>query len=164
MDELKTAVALLFKRKGKELLSDDEFILSASMDLHWLSPNDARKLLVLGLENGILTRKDGKITPNFSYKSITAPLDFKPNIQQIEQTVTKTIEGESLFLRIVDEIAKNTKMDRRTIIAEVNKKQERINAEVEAIAILVGIEHGVELKKYIKNVEEEIIKKLFSSP
>ena len=41
MDELRDAIALLFKRKGRDELSEREFVLSASMDLRWFPPRDA---------------------------------------------------------------------------------------------------------------------------
>jgi len=33
MDDLRNAIALLFRRKGRDELSEKEFVLSASMDL-----------------------------------------------------------------------------------------------------------------------------------
>ena len=44
-DELRDAIALLFKRKGRDELSEREFVLSASMDMHWFPPRDAQRLL-----------------------------------------------------------------------------------------------------------------------
>src|SRR3989441_11397846 len=54
MDELRDAIALLFKRKGRDELSEREFVLSASMDLRWFPPRDAQRLLQLGLETKLL--------------------------------------------------------------------------------------------------------------
>src|SRR3989441_2850660 len=65
MDELRDAIALLFKRKGRDELSEREFVLSASMDLHWFPPRDAQRLLQIGLETKLLESQSGTIRPAF---------------------------------------------------------------------------------------------------
>ena len=63
MEELRDAIALLFKRKGRDELSEREFVLSASMDLRWFPPRDAQRLLQIGLETKLLESRDGTIRP-----------------------------------------------------------------------------------------------------
>ena len=65
MDELRDAIALLFKRKGRDELSEREFVLSASMDLRWFPPRDAQRLLQLGIESKLLESREGTIRPAF---------------------------------------------------------------------------------------------------
>src|SRR3989442_10973414 len=59
MEELRDAIALLFKRKGRDELSEREFVLSASMDMHWFPPRDAQRLLQLGVETNLLESQVG---------------------------------------------------------------------------------------------------------
>ena len=45
MDDLRTALAVIFKRKGKDRLTMNEIVMSASMDHHWFDPENAKKQL-----------------------------------------------------------------------------------------------------------------------
>src|SRR2546426_1122253 len=73
MDELRDAIALLFKRKGRDELSEREFVLSASMDLRWFPPRDAQRLLQLGLETKLLESQSGTIRPAFDVSAVEVP-------------------------------------------------------------------------------------------
>src|SRR5437016_13228704 len=78
MDELRDAIALLFKRKGRDELSEREFVLSASMDMHWFPPRDAQRLLQLGLETKLLESQGGAIRPAFDVSAVEVPRDYVP--------------------------------------------------------------------------------------
>src|SRR2546428_6093964 len=70
VEELRDAIALLFKRKGRDELSEREFVLSASMDMHWFPPRDAQRLLQLGLETKLLESQGGAIRPAFDVAAV----------------------------------------------------------------------------------------------
>src|SRR6266436_4863855 len=78
LDELRDAIALLFKRKGRDELSEREFVLSASMDLRWFPPRDAQRLLQIGLETKLLESHEGTIRPGFDVSSVDVPRDSVP--------------------------------------------------------------------------------------
>src|SRR5437870_8496404 len=101
MDELRDAIALLFKRKGRDELSEREFVLSASMDLRWFPPRDAQRLLQLGLETKLLESQGGAIRPAFDVSSIEVPRDYVPTSAILD---VPTPASEDVFLRIVDAI------------------------------------------------------------
>lgn len=153
MDELRNAIALLFKRKGREDLSEKEFVLSASMDLRWFPPRDAQRLLQLGLETKLLESRAGVIRPTFDLASVDVPRDFAPTSAILE---VATPVSEDVFLRIVDAIATHTKSDRRNAIALVNAAQERFDVEVEVAALLAARKAGVDVTPYLKDVKARL--------
>src|SRR2546428_13050549 len=79
VEDLRDAIALLFKRKGRDELSEREFVLSASMDLRWFPPRDAQRLLQLGLEPKLLESQGGAIRPAFDSAAVQVPRDSVPS-------------------------------------------------------------------------------------
>ncbi|WEU39832.1 MAG: DUF2240 family protein [Candidatus Odinarchaeum yellowstonii] len=59
-------LALPFKSKNKYLLEEKEFIYALSFDLRVLKPSDAYTLLKKGLQKGLITSKNGLISPSIS--------------------------------------------------------------------------------------------------
>ncbi|HTY47170.1 MAG TPA: DUF2240 family protein [Methanomassiliicoccales archaeon] len=153
MTELETCLALLFKRKGKTLLTEKEFVFSASMDFRWLSPRDAQALLEIGIKRGLLERSEGFVKPAFNYKDVEVPATFKPCAEML-----KDVEPEqSIFSQILDAIAKVTGQKKREIVARVNKVQERLGVDVEVAALAVAKEVGVDVSLFDQKVKEEIL-------
>ena len=83
-------------------MSEREFVLSASMDMHWFPPRDAQRLLQLGLETKLLESQGGAIRPAFDVSSVEVPRDYIPTSAILE---VPTPVSEDIFLRIVDAIA-----------------------------------------------------------
>jgi hypothetical protein len=153
MDELRDAIALLFKRKGRDELSEREFVLSASMDLRWFPPRDAQRLLQLGLETKLLESRGGSIRPAFDVSAIEVPRDYVPTAEILE---TPTPASEDIFLRIVDAIAAATRTDRKAVIASVNAVQERMDIEVEVAALVAAHQTGVDVKPFLRPLEARL--------
>jgi len=153
MEELRDAIALLFKRKGRDELSEREFVLSASLDLHWFPPRDAQRLLQIGLETKLLESKDGTIRPVFDVSSVEVPRDFVPTASIL---ATSTPVEEDLFVRIVDRIASKTGMDRKAVIGRVNELQEKMDVEVEVAALIAARQSGVDVAPFLSAVKSRL--------
>ncbi|HVO77268.1 MAG TPA: DUF2240 family protein [Methanomassiliicoccales archaeon] len=152
MGDLETCLALLFKRKGKNVLTEKEFVFSASMDFRWLSPKEAQQLLELGVKKGLLESKDGFVKPTFQYKEMEIPVNFHPCKDVLKEGVE-----QSMFSQILDDIARTTGQKRREIVAKVNKLQERLSVDVEVAALAIAKDSGVDVSKYVDRVRDEII-------
>lgn len=153
MDELRNAIALLFKRKGRDELSEREFVLSASMDLRWFPPRDAQRLLQIGLEARLLESREGTIRPAFDLASVDVPMDYTPTSAILD---APTPVSEDLFLRLVDAIAAKTGTDRRTAIAMVNAVQERLDLELEAAALVAARRSGIDVGRFLPGVKARL--------
>ncbi|OPY34598.1 MAG: hypothetical protein A4E32_00328 [Methanomassiliicoccales archaeon PtaU1.Bin124] len=87
MGELEKTVAIVFKRKGKSMLSEREFINTLLFDLRWsetdkspkITAVDAQKVLDAAKGAGLLALTEGVLKPNFDYKSIEIPLNYLPS-------------------------------------------------------------------------------------
>lgn len=153
MDDLRNAIALLFKRKGQGELSEREFVLSASMDLRWFPPRDAQRLLQLGLETKLLDSFGGTLRPTFDLATVEVPSDFVPTAKILE---APTPVAEDLFVRIVDAIAAHTKSDRRAVIGQVNGIQERMDVDVEVAALVAAHQAGVDVGPFLGAVKARL--------
>jgi len=143
----------LFKRKGRDELSEREFVLSASMDLRWFPPRDAQRLLQLGLETKLLESREGTIRPSFDISEVEVPRDYVPTDAILE---TPTPVGEDLFVRIVDAIAMKTGSDRKAIISLVNGVQEKMDVEIEVAALIAARQAGVDVTPFVGAVKARL--------
>ncbi len=151
------ALGYIFRRKGRETLSGKDIVLSASMDLGWFSPKDAEKLLAVSQELRLLKETKEGLKPNFDYKSLEIPLDFKPS-----DRVLKLESQEPLFIAVVRKIEEATGQDRREIIAQINRKKDDLNIEIEVAALLIAARNEVPISEFLEESENEILKKVES--
>ncbi len=144
MEELRRAVALLFKRKGKDRLPEKEFVFSASMDLRWFSPKNAQKLLDNAVASGVLRREGGDVEPAFDVASIDVPMDFAPSDDVLRPPA-----------RILARVP--VESEEVELIARVNAIQERMNVTLEVAALLMALERGGEVGDLLDEVESALL-------
>jgi hypothetical protein len=126
-----------FIRKGKDALKDTEFVLALSLDLKWYNPEQAKIILNEAQKSGLLKREGEMVRPSFDISRIEIPLGFKPEPVNLPK--------KSIFDRIIDRIIVGTGIEKRKVIAMINKKQEELSkqVEIEVSAILIAVENGV---------------------
>jgi len=151
LEELRRTLAFLFQRKGKKTLSEKELNMSVSMDLNWFSPDEAKRLIEVGLELKLLTKNEDGLSPTFDYEALTLPIDFSPtrNILEVESQ-------EPLLMAIVRNIQDKTQMEKKEVMAEINKKQNALKLDIEVAAILVAARYNVDISGFLREVESEI--------
>jgi len=141
-EDLERCVTFLFRRKGRDALSEKEFVFSASMDMHWFPPHDAQRLLDVCREKGLLRLESGYLRPGFDMSSVDVPVAFKPGKELLRRPRPKDDDG--LFPRLMD-MAVETGMERRDFIAECNRLQDRLDVEIEVAGLLVLRDKGVDV-------------------
>ncbi len=145
-------VAMPFLRKGKETLKDSEFVLALSIDLNWFTPEQAKNVLSQAESSRILKRQGEMVSPAFDLSKLQMPSGFKPEADVLEK--------KTIFDRIIERIILKTGMEKRKVIALINKKQEELAKMVliEVSAILVAIENGVQVDDLIEEEYEALMK------
>lgn len=153
MGDLETCLALLFKRKGKQILSEKEFVFSASMDFRWFSPKEAQTLLEIGVKRGLLERSEGMVKPTFDYKNIEVPINYRPC-----KDILKDVQPDvSLFGQILDSMAISTGLKKRDLVARVNKLQDRLGVDIEVAALALAKDLGIDIMPFVDRVKAEIL-------
>jgi len=155
--ELKKCITAIFRRKGKELLGEHEFVYAASMDLHWFKPRDAQKLLEVALREGLLKLSSGMLSPTFELVDDGMKPDYRPSDNLIESHSKP--EAKDPFTDITGKIATVTKLPKKEIVAKINKAREKMNVEVEVAALLVARGYGIDVLEEIAMVEQRILSK-----
>ncbi|CAG0994884.1 hypothetical protein METP2_02850 [Methanosarcinales archaeon] len=153
MSDLTYTVSMPFKRKGKDALKDMEFILALSLDLKWFNPEQAKNILNDAQNSGLLIREGEFVHPSFDISKIEIPSGWKPVIAENKtipviaenKTIPVIAENKTIFDRIIDRIIQGTGIEKRKVIAMINKKQEEFAKQVliEVSAILIAVENGV---------------------
>ncbi len=145
-------VSMPFLRKGRETLKDSEFVLALSIDLNWFTPEQAKNVLSQSESSGILKRQGEMISPAFDLSKLQIPSGFKPEADVLEK--------KTIFDRIIERIIQKTGMEKRKVIALINKKQEELAKMVliEVSAILVALENGVAVDDLIEEEFEALMK------
>lgn len=154
--DLTYTVSMPFLRKGKETLKESEFVLALSIDLNWLTPEQAKNVLNLAEKSGLLKKEGEMIHPVFDISGVNIPSGFKPE--------PASFDKKTLFDMVTDRIISGTGIEKRKVIALINKKQEELSKMVviEVSALLVAIDHGVMVDDLIKE-EYEALTTLSSS-
>jgi hypothetical protein len=156
-EELKNGVALIFRRKAKDLLTEKEFVFSASMDLRWFNYTDAMKFLELAVSHNMLKREGKAVMPTFDHRKAELPATFRPS-----PDLLKGAPGggggakETVFMRMVDAISKSSKQDRSSVISRINKKRELLRVDAEVLALLVAREDGLDISQFLDEAEKVV--------
>ncbi len=153
MGELETCLAVLYKRKGKNVLTEAEFQFAVSLDFRWFTPQEAQRLMELAIGRGLLVRSDIYLSPSFDYKDIEAPLSFRPS----RDVLVGEKEELSLFARLVGLITSQGGLKKREAVGRINRTQERLGVDVEVAALVVASDLGVEVSELIGPVREEVL-------
>ena len=156
MSSLQKVLALIFKRKGKGVLSEKECVFSASIDFRWFTPKEAQHLLDLGLNEGLLERTNGFIKPTFDYNKAEVPLDFRPGKDVLSHREAND-QDRPIFPAMLDTIADHSGLKKRDIVARINRTQERLGVDIEVAALAVARDLGLDIVDFIPRVKEEIL-------
>ncbi|UCE80920.1 MAG: DUF2240 family protein [Methanobacteriota archaeon] len=163
MSELQRSIAVLFRRKGKEALTEREFVFSASMDLRWFSPKEAQKMMDAGLAGGHLRKVDGNLLPTFDFGKVDVPIDYRPTPEMLKEAPKKI--SRDLFSEIIDRISESRSVSKREVVSRVNKKQEMLGIDVEPAALLVACDYGIDMDgAYIERAASEVLSRDFHGP
>ncbi|MGQ9582666.1 MAG: DUF2240 family protein [Thermoplasmatota archaeon] len=152
-DELRSAVALIFRRKAKDVLTDREFVFSASMDLRWFNYSDAMKLLEAALEKGLLRRDGRAVRPTFDHRALELPAAFRPSPGLLRAAPKPP---GSLLMRAVDMVAARTGRDAPAVLAAVNRRRAELGVEPEVAALLLAREEGVDIAPLLDEAERVV--------
>ncbi|MFZ2412244.1 MAG: DUF2240 family protein [Candidatus Methanoperedens sp.] len=152
--DLTYTVSMPFLRKGKETLKESEFVLALSIDLNWLTPEQAKNVLNLAEKSGLLKKEGEMIHPAFDISGVNIPSGFKPE--------PASFDKKTLFDRVTDRIISGTGIEKRKVIALINKKQEELSKMVviEVSALLVAIDHGLIVDDLIKEEYEALVPRI----
>ena len=178
-NEIQTCAAAFFRTSGKDVTTADEFVMSASLELKWMAPSKAKKLLTLLENEGAVQRKNGYVRLSPDLQGIDLPLAYKPSASLLamldgpvepkpaakpsepratgSKPAEKAPETKDAFHVLMD-VAVGAGISRKDFIQNSNKIQRSLGIDIGAAALIVLRDGGVDIGPYIdavyKGIEE----------
>ncbi len=102
MGELDKTIAVVFKRGGKNVMSEMEFVNNVIFNFRYsgtkegfkLDARKAQQVMDAGLAKDLLKKENGMVKPTFDYREFEVPMNYKPT--------------EAILLELVSEAALQT--------------------------------------------------------
>jgi hypothetical protein len=99
MGELDKTIAVVFKRGGKNVMSEMEFVNNVIFNFRYsgakegfkLDARKAQQVMDAGLAKGLLKKEEGMVKPTFDYREFEVPMNYKPT----EAILTELISEEA---------------------------------------------------------------------
>ena len=158
MDDLRMATAVFFRNRGKNVVTDNEFVMTVSMNLRWMMPGEAENLLILLSDHGHV-KKDGEyIRPTFDVHATDVPLGFKPSADILKRARPKRAPDGDMLTELMG-IAESSGIKKKDFIVSVNAIQKRINVDIEIAALIMLREKGTDISGYPDMAYETISKR-----
>ena len=152
MEELKMAVMMVVKNRGRELTERD-FVQYYSYIKNWIPPAYARRLFRICYESGLLKKEGEKYIPNFEFSGVI-PIDF----QITEEIVDKYSAKSDILARIIDRICQETGMPRRDVIIGITQiKGEAKYINMEVAALIYCKINGIDCSQFYDDVEMRLV-------
>jgi hypothetical protein len=144
---LRRAVAVPFRQRGVERMTESEFVVALSLDRNWFSPDQAKRVVTVGAGEGLLERTDDDVIIDFDPAGVEVPDDFEPS----EDILTQRTTFERVLETVVD-----SGIEKQTAVAEINRLQSELAVTIEAAAILYGRRNGIELPELSERARKEL--------
>ena len=151
-------ISFLFKRSGKDALSEPEIYLPLSLELGWFSAKEAKGFVTHALQQRVLVKKDGLLTPSFDVEKITAPVGFLPKEKSFTIEKTESKEKESIIAVIVKKIVEKTGKEPKDIFEEIKQVATEKNILADVAVLLVAKKYDIVLREYFDSVEKDIFR------
>lgn len=185
-NEIQTCAAAFFRTSGKDVTTADEFVMSASLELKWMAPSKAKKLLALLENEGAVQCKNGYVRLSPELQGMDLPLAYKPS-PDLMAMLDKPIEPKPAAAKppeakpiesapatkpaetapenkpevkdtfhVLMDIAVDAGIPRKDFIQNSNKIQRSLGIDIGAAALIVLRDGGVDIRPYIDAVYKGI--------
>lgn len=144
---LRRAIAVPFRQRGVDRMTESEFVVALSLDRDWFSPDQAKRLVTVGAGEGLLDRSEDGIAVSFDPSAVEIPEEFEPS----EDILTQRTTFERVLETVVD-----SGVEKQTAVAEINRLQSELAVTIEAAAVLYGRRQGVELTDLAERAQAEL--------
>ena len=162
-DELTVCAAAFFRNKGKNVITESEFLMVTSMDLHWMPYGKAKQLLAAMLAEKVLVKSGEYLKPSFEISDIDVPVAYRPSesllasLQQAreEPKPQAPVVSDDLLPSMISAAA-NAGVEKREFIAESNSISKKLDIDMLAAALIVLRDKGVDIAPFADRVYDAI--------
>jgi hypothetical protein len=144
---LRTAVAAPFKRAGRTELTEQALVVDLAVDRNWVSPDQAKRLIELGVRRDLLERTDDGLSATFDVTEEPIPEGFTPDEQLLQERSPVEVVIDALV---------EAGTDRQAAVASINELQQDLRVTAGAAAVLRARQAGLEVPDAASRVETEL--------
>ncbi len=159
-DELRECAAAFFRSIGKDVTTPEGFVMGASLELKWMPPSDAKRLLALLKSAGILEERDGYIRPSSDLSGIDVPMAYRPPHGILDAKpaapAPKADAPRDMFHILMD-VAVSNGIDRKDYIQGCNRITRELNIDAAASALIVLRDRGIDISPYADDVYDYLV-------
>lgn len=150
VEQLRAAVATIFRRKGKHIMNEEEFLYEASIGLRWYTPSKAAIFLSNAKKFGLITANRDELRPSF---------DLDGDIEHIIKAPEELAEeNQNPVVSIVDMICDRTGQPKSEVMSRVNRLKRELNLETQAAAVLIAAQHGIDVSPLAQAAADELLR------
>jgi len=145
---LRRAVAEPFRTKGREELTDSEFVVVLSLDREWFTAEQAKRLVDVATTEGLLDRTaDGDLAVTFDPREVDIPEGFSPDDDVLRQ--------RSTFERALESLV-DAGIEKQEAVAGINRLQSDMGVNVQAAAVVYARRRGVAIEDIAHRARGEL--------
>lgn len=135
---LRVAVAAPFVQNGSRRLRENEFVVALSLDRDWFSPDQAKRLVDVATERGLLAREGNNLETTFDPVEVTIPEGFVPEEDLLRE--------RSPFERVLDSLVAEG-LEKHEAVGAINRLQGDLGIEIEAAAVVYARREGLTVEE-----------------
>jgi len=146
-DELRICAAAFFRNKGKNVITENEFLMGISMNNRWMPYGDAERLLSSMITSKVVSKDGEYVRPCFDVAAVNVPVGYKPS---------KDILGkipEDLFQTLIAR-ASAADIDKKDFLSSCRSIQKRMDIDIEVAALILLRDKGADVSDLIGKVSD----------
>ncbi len=158
-DKLRECAAAFFRATGKDVTTADGFVMGISLELKWMPPSEAKRLLALMVKAGVLEQRDGYVRPASDLSAIDVPMAYRPDPKILEAPVPAPAKKEAPadMFHVLMDAAVSAGMERKDFVQGSNRISRDLNIDIAAAALIVLRDNGIDISPYVDDVYNSIL-------
>lgn len=161
VDEYTVCIAAFFRNKGKNVITENEFLMTISMDLRWMSYSSAKLMLSKLLDEKILKKNGDTLIPAFKIEDVDVPVAYKPSQHLMSLLKTPTAKNsldDSLLSTMISEAIKMG-MTKEYFVNESKSISEKLNVDVLVAGLIIFRDNGSDITSMADKVCKTLLSK-----
>lgn len=137
---LRVAVAAPFAQHGGKRLRENEFVVALSLDRRWFSPDQAKRLVDVATEQGLIDHDGAHLVATFDPATVTIPEDFVPDKDLLRK--------RSAFEQVLDALVADG-VEKHEAVGAINTLQQELAVTIEAAAVVYAHRQGIDVTELV---------------
>ena len=165
-DEYTVCAAAFFRNKGKSVVTESEFLMGISMDLHWMPYDRAKVLLSELISRNVLVRNGEYLKPSFRIHDVEVPVAYRPGERFVSglrapaaRPAQKDMPAPEDLMPVLISEAVNAGLEKRDFISESNAISKRLGIDILAAGLIVLRDSGADISELSERIYSAVSKK-----